>query len=549
MTMRRLTFALLILCLPAAAQTETPERVGVSGQRREISLAGAIEAALRSNLEIEVEKLNIERTTATERGARGFLDPSIHWSPRFEDRATPTSSPLLGREGRLEETVLTQNASFTQRLPWRGISFSAFFDNTRQTTTNPFNSLSPFVLSRLGANFAIPLLRDGETDRLRANLRVTRKQVELSKAAFELKVIDVVRRVEEAYWNLVAARQSVEVSSEAVILAREQLARTKRMIDSGTLAPVELAAAEAELERRLDTWYSAIGVVTQTENQLKQLLAGGRDDGLWHDELLPSEQRTLEPPAVSGVREAVDTALRNRPELSQVDLQMETNGIQQQLARNQTRPQANVIGGVVMTGLAGSITASENPFGASTQLQVGRLNQLSEIAGLPPLPEISFGGVPAGLVGGYGTALEGIFKGSYPTAYIGMEFDLTLRNRAAKAELSRAAIAERQLRFQRSQLEQAIEAQVRNALQEVQTARQRIAAAQASVRAAQEKLDSEIRLFQTGESTNFLVLTRQNELSDSRRRAVVARLDFNKAVSHVNQALGATLRTYNIELE
>ena len=71
---------------------------------------------------------------------------------------------------------------------------------------------------------------------------------------------------------------------------------------------------------------------------------------------------------------------------------------------------------------------------------------------------------------------------------------------------------------------------------------------EASARAAKEKLDSEERLYQTGESTNFLVLTRQNEFADSRRREVVARLDFNKSVSRLEQALGTTLSTYNISV-
>ena len=91
--------------------------------------------------------------------------------------------------------------------------------------------------------------------------------------------------------------------------------------------------------------------------------------------------------------------------------------------------------------------------------------------------------------------------------------------------------------------------EVRNAPRDNQTARQRITAAEASAKASQEKLDSEVRLFQSGESTNFLVLTRQNELADSQRRAVVARLDFNKAVARARQALGTLLDTYNIELK
>ena len=70
----------------------------------------------------------------------------------------------------------------------------------------------------------------------------------------------------------------------------------------------------------------------------------------------------------------------------------------------------------------------------------------------------------------------------------------------------------------------------------------------AAVTASQEKLDSESRLFQTGESTNFLVLTRQNELLESRRRAVVAQLEFNKAAARLEQAKGETLETYKISV-
>jgi outer membrane protein TolC len=81
------------------------------------------------------------------------------------------------------------------------------------------------------------------------------------------------------------------------------------------------------------------------------------------------------------------------------------------------------------------------------------------------------------------------------------------------------------------------------------TARQRVTAAEASARAAKEKLDSETRMYQSGESTNFLVLTRQNEYSDSRRRDVVARLDANKAIARLRQALGATLDAYKIHLQ
>jgi HAE1 family hydrophobic/amphiphilic exporter-1 len=129
-----------------------------------------------------------------------------------------------------------------------------------------------------------------------------------------------------------------------------------------------------------------------------------------------------------------------------------------------------------------------------------------------------------------------------------LSLDFSFRNRTANANYSQTLINEKRLGLEKARAEQLVEMQVRNALQGIQTARQRIAAAEASARAAREKLESEQRLYQTGESTNFLVLTRQNEYADSRRREVVARLDFNKSVSRLEQALGTTLSTHAISV-
>jgi HAE1 family hydrophobic/amphiphilic exporter-1 len=171
------------------------------------------------------------------------------------------------------------------------------------------------------------------------------------------------------------------------------------------------------------------------------------------------------------------------------------------------------------------------------------------LAGLPPLPALSFGSLPGVLVGGYGAALSNLFGGRYPSVQVGLSLDLNFRNRAAEASLAQSTIAERRLKLEETRLQLTIEAQVRNALQALQTARQRIAAAESSVRAAKEKLDSETRLYQAGESTDFLVLTRQNEYADSRRREVAARMDSNKAIARLRQAIGSTLETYGIRIE
>jgi len=537
---------LVALAAPAAAQT----RVGVGMVQKKLTLGEAIERALESNLDLGIEKLNRAAAYEAVKGAHGYLDPTLRWLPSLESRNTPTTSVLQGAGGKLTDHLMGQNFYLRQRLPWNGAGLGVDFENGRQSTSNTFVSLNPYTTSRLVFTLTQPLVRNRVVDRERAELRVRGKQAEVAEADFELRLIDVVTRVEGAYWDLVAARQALTVSADSVELAREQLARTQRMAASGVIAQVEIAAAEAELERRRDTYYASLGVVTEVENALKTLVTASREALLWNDEIIPVEMGTLAPPAAGDLREAVALALKRRPELRAVEAHQQTSHIQKRLSADQIKPQVNLVAGYGHAGLGGAVSARENPFSAASQASAIRVNELSERAGLAPLPPVSFGSpLPDFLVGGYGAALGNIFSGRYRTLQVGLSMDLTLRNRAAEAALAQNVLFERRLILEQARLEQAIEAQVRNALQALETARQRITAAEASARAAKEKLASEIRLFQSGESTNFLVLTRQNEYADSRRREVVAHLDFNKAVARLRQALGTTLEARGIRVE
>jgi HAE1 family hydrophobic/amphiphilic exporter-1 len=539
--------ALLVAALTAPALAQ--QRVGVGVLSRDMTLQQAIEMALSKNLDIQIEKTNTATARQALKASKGVFDPAFRWLPGIQSRTTPTSSVLVGSDGKLTERFHTENFLFGQKLPWAGSSLNLSFDNNRQSTTNPFSSLNPFISSNLIVNFTQPLWRNRRIDRDRAEISIRRKQLDISDTEFELRVIGVISGVQQAYWDLVAARQDERVQADSVKLAEEQLARNQRMIQAGTLAPVELAGSEAELERRRDTWYSSIDTITRAENALKLLIADTREAQIWNEQIVPADVRSLEPPATDDLRQLVAEALKRRPEIQLIGLNRQSNDIRRELNSDLVRPRVDLTASYGNTGLAGALSSTENPFSAANQVSFERLNELSVRAGLSPLPPPSFGSIPNSLVGGYGSTLSNLFSGRFQTFQAGLAFDLTFRNRAAEANLAQSLIADRRLRLTQTQLEQAIDAEVRNTLQALQTAKQRIAAAEASERAARERLDSEVRLFQSGESTNFLVLTRQNEYADSRRRTVVANLDFNRAVARLEQALGSTLEAHNITLK
>lgn len=540
----------LLLTACALLAQQEPARVGVGVIEKKLSLQESLELALKNNLEIEIERTSIASSRQLLNAAKGAFDGIFRYQPTYESRNTPTTNVLFAADGKLTEGFNNQNFSYQQKLPWQGATVQAGFDNSRQTTNNLFAGLNPYTQSRMLFGISQPLWRNRLIDRDRAEIRIRSKAINVSETDVELRVIDVVSRVELAYWDLVSARQGVRVAADGVAWAEEQRGRSKRMIDAGTLAPVELAGAEAELERRKDTYYATLNQVTDTENNLKTLIASGKDDPIWSDVIIPTDEQSVDPPQAEDLGQIIGAALQRRPELRHVALRRESNDIQKELAADQLKPLVNLTAAYTNSGLAGSVplNAGPNPFAQSSAATTVRVNELSARAGLPPLPAASFGSIPNSLLGGYGSVLSNLFGGNYPGVQVGLAMDLSTRNQTAKANAANVAIAEKRLGLERARIEQAIVAQVRSAMQAIETARQRTQAAEASARAAKEKLDSETRLFQVGESTSFLVLTRQNEYTDSLRRVVVSKLDFNKAIARLQQATGNTLASHKLSV-
>jgi HAE1 family hydrophobic/amphiphilic exporter-1 len=320
------------------------------------------------------------------------------------------------------------------------------------------------------------------------------------------------------------------------------------MIAAGTLPPVELPASEAELESRLDDLYRSTGQVTEVEDVLKTLLARERQDPLWNEEIVPLDARAADLPAVIELADAEAEALARRPELKQLDANRAANQVVQRQNADLLKPRADLVAGYTLAGLAGHIRAA-NPFTDALTPMYQRVDALSAAAGLPAVAAPASGTLPASMAGGLGGSLNSLFRGNYQSVQAGVSFDFTVHNRAAEANLATAAIASKRLQLMRARAEQAIEAQVRDALQALDTARQRMRAAEAGARAAGEKLASETRLFAAGGSTNFLVLTRQNEYSAARRLVVDAETSLGKAVSRYHAAVGSTLAAWGMTVE
>src|SRR5437764_7635922 len=330
--------------------------------------------------------------------------------------------------------------------------------------------------------------------------------------------------------------------------AQTQLEHIRRLVAEGQLAPIDIVAAKTQLANFEQSEFTALEDVTRAENNLKNLIAEDQRTPLWNVSVVPTDDVDLTLPQVA-LSDAMKAATENRQELKQSDLAREINLLDQQLYRDQTKPQIDLVGTYGVVGNAGTLTSAVSPFSLTTNQLVTRVNQLSALAGLPALPPTPATSIPQNLIGGYGESLSNLASNQFNNFRVGVSLSLPLRNRTAEGQLAHSLIEGRRIATQREQLEQLIQLDVRNTLQTLTTAQARLRSAAVARHNAEQQYESEKRKLDAGQSTVFLVLERQTALSVARGNELRAQTDLNKAIAELQHATENSLAANNVAVK
>jgi outer membrane protein TolC len=527
------------------------DRVGVNvADQVPLSLSDTIRLALRNSNDIDQSRIDVQIAEYNLRAARGVYDPLLSSENYFERATTPTSSTIGG--GGASGAVTQQDVTGSARLggfsPWGGGSYQLDFSSTRLTTTNQNVRLNPQFPTAFTITYTQPLWRGFRFDNNRRQIEIAKRNLSLTDAQFRQRAIDVISQVEQAYWNLAFALRNLQVQIDAVKQARIQVESNNRQVEKGVLAPIDVVAAQTQVTTFEQNVYTAQEAVTQAENTLKTLILPERTDPLWQRAITPVTPVNLEAPRVP-LEQAVRAALDNRPELAQLKTTADINDINTRYFRDQTKPQVDLVGTYTTQGLAGTLVPANPNATNNTSVLTSRVNELSVLAGLTPLPtSTTTSTVAPNLVGGYTQSLRNLIEQNYPTARVGVRVSLPLRNRTAEANLGASLAQGNRIKDQLAQAEQLVEADVRNSLQAVRSAEARLASAAATRSSAEQQYESEQRQFRAGTSTVFLVLQRQTNLLAARASELQAQTDLNKAISAFQRATGRTLEANQISI-
>jgi outer membrane protein TolC len=497
-------------------------RVGVEGGELSLTLNEAIRRALENNNDIEVSRDNVRLAESALRSFEGVYDPLIDLSPQFSFIRTPrinTAGVTVGTTP-LQNTSLLFSPSVTKQFGTGGGQYQFFFISQRATANSTFTQVSPFYTASLGTSFTQPLFRNRSIDRFRHDIRVQRKVLSQTDADFRLQVITVITQVQQAYWELVFSRRDEQNQLSNVNLAREQLKMIEDQISVGYAASLDRAQALTQIATAETALLTSMQSVTTAENVLKQLILRNRSASEWSNRLKPTDEPALNTTPIN-LKEALVEAFANRPELTRLRVQQDINKIDKQFFKNQTLPRVDLQATVFSFGLAGSLVPTAT--GASA--------------------------IPPDLIGGYGQALRNLGGVNTGSVTVGATIQFPLHNTTAKANLATSRIQGEQLVATTQSQEQAVETDVRNAVQAVETTRRQVETARSATKSAEVQLAGEMKRYQAGMSTTFLIFQFEDQLVTARTTELRAEASYNQALANLQRATATTLRANRVTVD
>jgi len=337
----------------------------------------------------------------------------------------------------------------------------------------------------------------------------------------------------------VFSAEDIKVKQRSVDLAKKTLSDNQIQIRIGTLAPVDAIQAESDVATRNLQLITSTYTERQTQDTVKKLITSRGDPGTVLAHLTPLEGvRRPQTSDVLPVEEEIKIALENRPEMKQLQLDLENKKIDVAYTKNQLLPTVDFIAQYNQNGTAGNLSSSPSFFGTPTACKTP-----APAGGNPP------GCINPALIGGFGSTLGQTFNYNYTGYAVGFSIQIPLTNKGAQGDHSRALIDQRTSEQKLTAQAQQIALDVRNALTQVEMNRAQIEAATTARELAERRLEAEQKKFDLGASTIRFVLEEQRNVAQAQTDELQSLVNYTKALVDLDRATGMTLKKNNIEVE
>jgi outer membrane protein TolC len=511
----------LILFLLAGPLAVRPQAPPAQEKTLNLTLEDCILKALKNNYDLAVQVMNPELSDIAVSLAKEKFIPSLSFSYLHRDTNQASFSWLDAADKTIQ---LSDNytAQLVQEIPLGG-SLTMSLTGSKTDSNTRFQTINPRYGTTLTLNFSQPLLRDFGLRMSRREIIVAQNNFDISEKQFAKFVQDLVYQVEQAYWNLVYGIENLNVRQQSLKLAQELLEKNRRSVEVGTLAPIEVLTAQADVASREADILDAQVLVKNYEDALKavtNLAAEAPDAG--DVRLMPADRPAFEK-VEANLDQAMTTAMANRPDLFATQIDIQNKELNLSYARNQLLPDLSLTAQYWSPGVSGSMILYENN---------------------DPL----FGAVIGTIPGNVSQALKDTFKFRYQNWSLGLTLSIPLNTIFSRAYAAQARISLDQALASFKVQEQQLALEVRSAVRGVETNYMRAEAYRLARELAQKRLEAEEEKFRVGLSTNYFVLQYQRDLTNQQSMELKSLIDYNLSLAKLAQVTGVSLKDKNISL-
>src|SRR5687768_4803649 len=278
---------------PAPAPAQGTPAATVQGTP--LTIEDAVRMSLENNLGIQTEKLNPQiQVLGIARANAAFTPVLFSNVSRRSSTSPPTDFNTTGAGQQISTSGnFSSQGGLQQNLKWFGSNYSVSFDGSK-ATTNAINSVfNPQLGSGLNAQFTQPLLRNFKIDGLRQQLWTSQNNATIADIQLQQRITQTSRNVRAAYYQLVGAIAGLEVAQQSLNVARTSLKNNQTRVEVGTMAPIDIVTAEAEVASNEEAVILAQAQIEAQQDNLRALVMNPNQPGFWTARFAPAEQPNL----------------------------------------------------------------------------------------------------------------------------------------------------------------------------------------------------------------------------------------------------------------
>ncbi len=490
----------------------------IVGDKLELSLKSYLELVLNNNTDLQVQRLTLEIPRNAITRAFSIFDPQLSARLSSTRSTTPTTDALAGADV-LSNLNQPLNINWTQFTPW-GTNYNLGYSASKSSTNNSFASLNPAYGSNLNLNFTQNLWRGRDPNVIRTPILIARTRLRANEFQFQDQLLTLLNTAENAYWDVIGARENLKVQEQALALADTSLKRAQRELELGALPALEIYQPQAVYARAEILVTQARYRLAQTEDALRRQIGVDLDPEirklaivLTENVLPPTDNKPFDKEAL------VADAIRVRPDVETQRQFLNVDDLNLRLASDNLRPNFQLFGNYSAQGRGGPLIRRSTIFN----------------------PDGTTAPVTSVIPGGFGDAFSQNFGFGFPVYGGGLQLNFPIKDRNASANYADAVVSKRLDQLRLRVAEQNVRLDVLNAVNQVENSRASVDLAKIAADLAQKRVEADQKRYELGTITLFFLLDSQNALTQAQSDLVNQSVQYRRNLLNLYRRAGTLL--------